>query len=250
MKSLYLYVMEAREVVGKLPFSLEDFKSFMTTCIIDMAYDDADIWRDMRAQFEKVYPKSLWKTFTSMCECYFDLKNVSLDEFYKSFENIPIDRVKRVLGAGSNGVALKTANDKVIKIFYGDHIKSCDEPFIKYCYAHKSHVFPKVYKIGKNWCIMELLKTHTDKCRLYIDVLDKQKINGKTLMSLIMDKKYNFDEVDTSSFTDIQKEVFFWCKDVAEEMIAMNSKCIGFPGDLVLNNIGERDNGEIIFFDI
>ena len=250
MKSLYSYLCEARESIGKLPFGLDEFKIFMTLCIIDAQYDDAEIWDVIRKKFETKYPANLWRTFTSMCECYFELKDVSLEEFYKSFENIPVDRVKRVLGAGSNGVVLKVDKDKAIKIFYGDHIKTCDEPFIRYCYKHDSSVFPKVYKIGKNWCLIELLKTHTDKCRLYMHTLDKSKVGGKTLFCHLMDNKYQFDKIDISEFSDIQKEVFFWCKEIAAEMDAINSKYIVFPGDLVLNNIGERDNGEIIFFDI
>ena len=77
---------------------------------------------------------------------------------------------------------------------------------------------------------------------------DKSK--GKSLLARIIDKKYDFNAVDTSSFSDIEKEVFTWCKQVSAEMKDMNSTYISFPGDLVLNNIGERDNGEIIFFDI
>lgn len=249
MQTLYS-IFEARTGIGHLPFTLDEFKKFMNESIIGLKYDDVDVWEDMRKKFETKYPHYLWKVFTSLCESYLSLKNVSLEEFYSSFQNIPIDRVQRILGAGSNGVVLKMGNDKVIKLFYGDHIKTCDEPFLRYCLTHKSSVFPKVYKIGKNWCIMELLKPYTDKCKLYMKVLDHSNIEGKTLFLHMVDSNYNFDKIDISKFNDIQKEVFFWCKQIAEEMKNINSKYIYFPGDLVLNNIGERDNGEIIFFDV
>lgn len=250
MKNLYSYLIEAKEIVGALPFSLEEFKIFMTDSIINMGYDDVEIWGKLKDKFISKYSEKLWKIFTALCEMYLELNNTSIEEFYKSFENIPIKRVESVLGAGSNGVALQISSDKIVKIFYGDSIKKCDEPFIRYCYKHDSKVFPKVYKIGKKWCIMELLDTYTDKCKLYMDTLDKSKVEGKTLFNYIMNNKYKFDEIDTSKFTDIQKEVFNWCKMINVEMQNINSSYISFPGDLVLKNIGERKNGEIIFFDI
>lgn len=250
MKNLYTYLLEARAVVGALPFSLDEFETFISKAIIDCEYDDAEIWSIIKEKFETKYPSKLWKFFTSLCEQYLELQNVSIAEFYASFENIPLARIESVLGAGSNGVALRIGKGKVLKLFYGDHIKRCDEPFIKYCYKVDSTVFPKVYKIGKNWCVMELLQTHTDKCKLYIDTLDKSTVNGKTLFSLLIDKKYKFDKINIEEFTDIQKEVFDWCHQVAQEMKDINSSYISFPGDLVLNNIGERANGEIVFFDV
>lgn len=250
MKNLYSYILEARETIEVLPFSLEEFKTFMTDSIIDMGYDDAEIWDILKDKFIEKYPEKLWKVFTAICEMYLELHDVSIEEFYKGFENIPIKRVENVKGAGSNGVALQISDDKIVKIFYGESIKKCDEPFIKYCYKHDSTVFPKVYKIGKKWCIMELLDVYTDKCKLYMDTLDKSKVDGKSLFNYMMDNKYKFDEIDTSKFTDIQKEVFEWCKIVDMEMKNINSSYISFPGDLVLKNIGERKNGEIIFFDI
>lgn len=250
MKNLYSYILEARETIGVLPFSLEEFKTFMTDSIIDMGYDDAEIWDILKDKFIEKYPEKLWKVFTAICEMYLELHDVSIEEFYKGFENIPIKRVENVKGAGSNGVALQISDDKIVKIFYGESIKKCDEPFIKYCYKRDSTVFPKVYKIGKKWCIMELLDVYTDKCKLYMDTLDESKIDGKSLFNYMMDNKYKFDEIDTSKFTDTQKEVFEWCKMVDMEMKNINSSYISFPGDLVLKNIGERKNGEIIFFDI
>lgn len=250
MEKLYKYLLEARNVIGALPFTLEEFEIFMTKSIIDAEYDDAEIWNVVKEKFTSKYPIKLWRIFTSFCEQYLELQDTSISDFYKSFKNIPIERIERILGAGSNGIALKIGHNKVMKIFYGDHIKRCDEPFIKYCYQHTSTVFPKVYKIGKNWCVMELLNTHTDKCRLYMDTLEDSNINGKSLLSILIDKKYKFDQIDISNFTDIQKEVFDWCRKINNEMKNINSSYISFPGDLVLNNIGERENGEIIFFDI
>lgn len=250
MKTLYSYILEAHEVVGDLPFSLEEFETFISKSIIDAEYDDAEIWQVMEEKITSKYSSKIWRVFVGLCEQYLELKNVSIVDFYKGFENIPLQRLETVLGAGSSGIALKIGKDKVMKLFYGDQIKQCDEPFFKYCYQHNSKVFPKVYKLGKNWCIMELLNTPTEKCKLYIDTLKKSKIGDKTLFSILIDKKYDFDKIKTSKFTDIQKEVFEWCRQVAQEMKDINSNYISFPGDLNLTNIGERKNGEIVFFDI
>lgn len=250
METLYKYLLESRERLNKMPFSESEFELFMKDAIIDANYDNSKYWKAINDKFKSNYPAKLWNIFTSICEMYLHLKNTTIGEFYNSLKNIPVDRISNVLGAGSNGVVIKMGTDRVLKLFYGEKIKQCDEPFIKWCYKNNSDVFPKVYKIGKNWCVMELLSTHTGKCKLYMNVLDKSNINGKSLYRILSDHKYQFDKIDTTNFTDIQLEVFNWCKQIDAEMKMMDSRYIQFPGDLVINNIGERKDGKIIFFDI
>jgi hypothetical protein len=240
MKTLKQYILE-RAYITDIPFSYELFENFMRDAIIEANYDDSEYWEQMKEAISAVNPK-IWRWFYGWCESYLELKNVSIREFYDSIKQIPYDRFERVIGAGSNGIVLTVGDDKVLKVFYGDHIKSIDEPFIKYCHKRKSSVFPYVYKIGKNWCIMEKLKIGTPKCRRYMNTID----NCKT-MKFISDVQAEKEPIGLSKD---ELEVYNWCLAVKREMDAIKSKAIGYPGDLTINNIGERDNGEIIFFDV
>lgn len=246
MKTLLQYINEARATIGELPFEYELFEKFIQDAIIDAKYDDSEYWGAMKTKVTG-YHKDIWKWFYSWCESYLYMKDIPLLNFYNAMKQIPLDRFNRVLGAGSNGIVLDMDGDKVIKIFYGDTIKLIDKPFIEYCYKHNSKVFPKVYKIGKNWCIMEKLNVRTTKCHMYMDIMDNVYINNRSVIMYVCDnnKLPLFNKLSKN-----EKEVANWCFAVKKEMENINSKYIKYPGDLVLNNIGERDNGEIVFFDV
>lgn len=246
MKSLYVYLNEDREVLKNLPFDLDLFTKFMQDAIINMNYDDSDYWEPVK-DLVTAHDPHIWNIFYSYCESYFEIQSTtSIEEFYNALKNIPLDRYKRVIGAGSSGVIL-SFKDKVIKIFHGARIKTNELPFFEWCLKHKSKVFPRVYKIGKNWCTMEKLKTGTPKCIMYMDIINNFPIKNFSLYSDI--SKGNVLS-DTSKLTKEQLEVYNWCLEVKREMDDMKSKYIKYPGDLALNNIGERDNGEVVFFDV
>lgn len=245
MKRLSDYILEYRDTIGELPFDLELFNNFMQDAIIDSNYDDSPFWERMKSTVINTYGNKVWRWFYGYCEKYLEIMNqVDIRDFYDSLKQTPLNRLERVLGAGSNGIVIDQG-DRIMKIYYGEHIKNTDEPFIKWCYHNISKVFPKVYKVGKNWCTMEKLKTHTPKCKCYMDIID-----GNGPYNYINDISKGRRLKDTSILSQEQLEVYNWCWEVKNTMDLINSKCIKYPGDLVLNNIGERDNGEIVFFDV
>lgn len=245
MKHLYDCILEARQTIGELAFNYDLFEKFMQEAIIDGEYDDSQYWEPMKNIIDQHY-KGSWNWFCGWCESYLFLKNTKLIDFYNSIKQIPLDRFKRVLGAGSAGIVLD-CGDNVIKVFYGENINSGDLAFLRYCATHKSKVFPRVVKIGKNWCVMEKLKMKTQKCIEYMDIINKFKPNGFSFISNIAKGE---TLKDLSLLNDIQLEVYNWCLQVKKEMDDMKNNQIRYPGDLALKNIGERNNGEIIFFDI
>lgn len=150
-----------------------------------------------------------------------------------------------LLGIGQNSKVEDIGEGKVKKIYNSNHIKSCDLPFIKYCYNHKSGVFPKVYEYGDNWVILEKLKLNTPKIKKWFKYLDDIKFDGKTIYEWSLER-----QIDINIFDKFGKEVYDWCKQCQKEMKEMKSPYINWPGDLTPENVGERDNGEIVFFDI
>lgn len=243
MKTLYDFILERQYVNFDIDFEL--FSNFMNDSVIDGNYDDSPYYNLMREQFINKFDEKLWKIFYSWCESYLFLKNSNLKDFYKSISNIPLDRLPKLLGAGSNGVVM-SIQDKVIKYFYGESINKYDEDFLKYCKTHPEvKVFPTVYKIGKNWCIMEKLNTNTPDIRRLFELIEKEKINGKNIYNWVKEKN-----VDTSIFNDKQLAAYKWCIDCKKAMEDIGSSRIEWPGDLFSKNVGQRDNKEFVYFDI
>ena len=250
MKTLSEYINENRLRVGTLPFTFEQFERFVKECILDNEFDDTLIWDEMKDLIIKKYNEKTWEMFKGWCESVYEFHNgrnskISLKQFYDELSLIPLDRVMRGLGAGSNGVVWEVSKDKVIKLFYNDHIKQQDKIFLEYCLNHQTKVFPEIYKIGDNWVMMEKLKTFTPKLKKWFEYIDDKKFEGKTIYDWTIEKN-----VDESIFDDFGKDVYKWCKMCQEEFKHINSPYVTWPGDLFLKNCGERNNGDIVFFDI
>jgi len=250
MKTLLSYIKESRSRIGRPPFSFDDFKEFITKCILDNEFDDAPIWNKIKDSIIQSYNEMTWDMFKGWCESVYEFhggrnSKISLKQFYDELSQIPLDRVTRGMGAGSNGVVWEIDKDKVIKLFYGDHIKQQDKIFIDYCYKHPSKVFPKIYKIGDNWVVMEKLKTFTPKLKKWFEYIDDKKFDGKTIFHWVDEKN-----VDVNIFDDFGRDVYSWCIECKNEIKNIKSPYVAWPGDLFIKNCGERDNGEIVFFDV
>ena len=148
-------------------------------------------------------------------------------------------------GIGQNSTVEDIGGGKVKKTYNLDHIKYCDLPFVKYCFKHKSKVFPIVYEYGDNWVILEKLKLNTPEIKKWFKYLDDIKYEGKSIYEWTKEKN-----VDEKIFDEYGLKVYHWCKQCQKEMKEMNSPYISWPGDLVINNVGQRKNGDIVFFDI
>lgn len=243
MRKLKKYLLEARLTIGELQFNKDLFINFIKNAIIKAEYEDSIYWDEMKSIIENKNP-NIWKIFYTWCESILELQ-ITPEEFYEKIKRIPLDRLNRIIGSGSNGVVLD-AGDKVVKLYYSNHIKNCDKPFYEWCSKHKSKVFPKVYRIGKNWVVMEKLEIGTPKLRKFYHMIDHSYVDGISLYDWISSDK----PIDRSNFTKEELEVVEWGKLCKEEMNNIKSPYIKWPGDLSLNNIGERNNGDIIFFDI
>ena len=245
MKSL-INILEERMRVGSLPFTREEFKKYAP----DSWDDDIEFIKEIDKRIEKQYGKAVLNTFRGWVEgSWYDS---DLDILYDVLQNVPLNRLNKMLGAGSNGIVIE-ANDKIIKWFHKNTpMTSEDRKFYEYCMSRPTKVFPIVYKLGKNFVVMEKLRTGTPKCKLYDSYLgfDGKKIdvNGK---QITLDKIIYNPTSDALNVLKKDKEawkIFQW----GSEAIKHLEKAVGFTefSDLRLANIGERKNGEIVWFDI
>lgn len=261
MKSLEIYleeIFEAQERLGKLPFSRQEFKDFINAT---KDYDDeADIYNEIKDRVTAAYGAKVWNGFKGWTEGSW--YNTNPDDLYDLLEQLPKNRLDRVLGAGSYGAAIEFG-DKVIKWFHKNTpMENRDKKFYEYCLKHKTKVFPVVYKVGKNYVIMEKLQTNTPKCKLYDQWIGfspdyKTTLKPKELKGKAADLEFcvkNYEKYSSQIDAYLSKagaqvnEIFTWLMEVRDEYWKI------FPGDgfgdLREANLGERKNGDIVWFDI
>lgn len=261
MKSLKEHlqeILEAQERIGKLPFSRQEFADFIN---VAKDYDDeAYIYGVFRDKIISACGEKVWNGFKGWIEGSWYSSDPN--DLYDLLERLPKNRLDRVLGAGSYGIVLDL-NDKVIKWFHKNTpMENRDRKFYEYCLRHRTSVFPEIYKVGKNFVIMEKLKTGTQKCKLYdqwIGFSPKYKttfkpkeLKGKEADLEFCVKNYEkySSQIDDYLFkaTTQVREIFDWLMRVRDEYWKI------FPGDgfgdLREANIGERNNGDMVWFDI
>ena len=259
MKSLSNYLInESGPVIGELPFTLDLFGQFMEECIIKGAYESSPIWQKMEQLVTNKYDKHIWDCFRGWCESYF-MSKTDLKTFYENFKLIPISRLSKLLGSGSNGIVLDMGS-RCLKLFYGNKIPSDDKKFYKYIMKNPHPNFPKIYRMGTNWVVMEKLLMYTDLCKEYSKLFDvdvqyieyglkrKQKAKLYKIAGRIATTKLDKHLPKIFIDDDIVEKVLHWCIDCAQIFKEIDYY---WPGDLALKNIGERpDTHEVVYFDI
>lgn len=256
MKSVYEYILEARESIGSLPFTREEFAELIEKCFKNSDDDYENAFQD---KIVKIYGEKAFRTLWGWIEG--NWYNTDPNDLYDILLNMPKGRIDRCLGAGSNGAAIDMG-DRVCKMFHKNTpMISDDRKFYEYCLKHKTNVFPVVYKLGKSFVIMEKLKPGTPKCVEYdqwIGYNPKKRVGillGRKPASIedciLKYDKYKKD-IDKAvvKLEPIGQEVFKWALEVKGHLDkALGRNVDGFL-DLRLANIGERADGSIIWFDI
>lgn len=251
MKPLITYIEEAREIVGKLPFTKQQFRFFLKA-VAD--YEDEDpVYLAVQNTITRQYGEKVWRGLLGWCEGSHYKSDP--DELYDILINLPKDRLARILGAGSYGAAVEMTNGKVCKIFHKNTpMEPQDRKFYQYCLNNKSNVFPVVYKLGENYVVMEKLKMDTPKCKKWNKYIGMNgiKIPGVNMdmeelakQCIAGDKKA---QAAAKALPADIKEILDWCVDALTRL----KKAVGWDSfsDLRLANIGERSDGSIIWFDI
>ena len=258
MIPLYQLIIENR--VEKLPFTREEFKKYAPD-----AWDyDNEFIKEIDNRIRKQYGDKIWHTFCGWVEGSW--YGSDMDVLYDILCNVPLKRLDKMLGAGSYGIVID-CGDRVIKWFHKNTpMTDADDRFYEYCMEHpESKVFPIVYKMGPNYVVLEKLKTDTPKCQKYNEWLGwspkrvvpitlpkiDSKNGGTTMEKCIWNyKKYKnqIDKVVKQLPHDIQ-EIFQWGLEAYKHLQQVEPGVSNFV-DLRLANIGERKNGEIVWFDI
>ena len=173
--------------------------------------------------------------------------NVEADELmirflYDQLCNIPSSKFDKLISFGEDGIAYGV-NDKVIKCFKRGNIPAHLLKFYELCKTDKYDVLPRVYRIGKGYVVMERLSVRTKKCVDIIHTLHKDA-GDDTLYHLIQDNKLEGVKLNRK-----QQEAVDFMRDIRKPLDELGYEPKDY-GDLHSDNLGERADGTIVYFDI
>lgn len=247
MKSLSEYIIE--KAIGNIGISFEEFKD-----IVNSGKGTKPIWQKFGDAFGdtwdvkyKVFLEYLDKMLIQMDDMGVELDDNILKFIYNKFCSTPESLVKKLIGRGMNA-SVYELGDKVIKIFFNGRVRSDNKRFYEYSQKSNFKYFPKIYRLGKGYAIMEKLKLNTPKIQKYFSIIDKEvptEYNTTTYYQLLQD-----GELDWNKLTKEESEVMHWLEDCGKELWKNKILSRGDFGDLCINNVGERADGTIVYFDI
>ncbi len=157
---------------------------------------------------------------------------------FNNIMNFKYHYLHDIVGCGGNGFVIKR-NNYIIKILFSD-ITNFTRCFIEKCNKDNPW-FPIVYHYTNRVICEELLTLYTDKCKRYDKILNVEDPNSYYI-KLNNNRKLYLDK----RFSKQNKEILKWGSNIFNSGIRENYDNIY---DILLDNIGERNNGEIVLFD-
>ncbi len=157
---------------------------------------------------------------------------------FNTIMNFKYRRIKRIIGCGGNSIVLNGSNNSVIKIFFA-HASEYTTNILKIC--NNYDCFPNIYYWNDKFVIEEKLKLHTDKCKKYIDLICKD--NADSYYYKIKNNRNICNEI---KFDNEDKKIIEWGLTIFNCNARQKYNDIY---DIILDNIGERENGDIVLFD-
>lgn len=138
-------------------------------------------------------------------------------------EILPFTLVE-ILGKGEEGVCVKTADGKVLKVYYGE-IPLCMSMLAAACATgYKPVTLPEVQK-GDHWILRDLYKTKTPKCKIWIkevrNYLNKNKITDQKFRDWCDKANYELSEIGAPPLyqADIKIDNFGEARDTSVRLI-------------------------------
>lgn len=220
------FILEAIEP----PFTLKEFQEFLDS----EQYEDRE--GPIYDMISQGYGEKAAIAFCNWCAvyAYYKHKGATAEKLYNMLKKLNERTIKKILGSGGYGLVMELPGNKVIKFNYQDTMFQPDLVFYKYCQDHPElSCFPKIYKIGSNWVVMEKVKTWTPKVKKLNDCWKYAK-----------EGHWPADMDDIMAFyNEVMKHYNIMSKDFDKKYKIQGD-------DVDARNCGERSNGELVCFDI
>lgn len=162
---------------------------------------------------------------------------------YDKLQKLPKRYITDSVGNGAYGIIFNYPGNKIEKISFLGFTPN-EYKFYNYLKNNPTSIFPKIYDLEKDQVIMEKLNTETPKVSKCGEYIKKYIIKEDT------DGGYKKRYPDWKLMEEeLGKSYWFYkfIKDIEKELYKIFG--IKIVGDLLADNIGERTNGDLVYFD-
>lgn len=255
MKTLLDYILEAREYFNP-DVELEDVMLLFTSMAKDDEFDETLLSMMCPAGIDE-------DTLDAILTAYFFSKSgmggkvtkEGCQKFLDMVKKQPLERIKRILGAGSEGMIYNIGDGKVLKMifdtdFLGDRTKQVNA--YKSMVGKKFKTLPNVYKATDEYIIRDNVSPSTKKCMQYYSIATTkypglEDVGGTMEKGFARGKIYDVN-MAVPKTKDVQ-EVRKWLLALRSELAAIGINIEMNYGDFKPANLGETKDGRVVYFD-
>ena len=259
MKTLYDYILEAREYFNP-DISLNDVRKIFDFIANDGFFNDMPDDLVDKFSIYSVNPKVMFDIISAYYYSKSGMHGKVTDEgckkFLKMIRKQPLERIKRILGAGGEGMVYDLGNNRVLKILFDTDWMGCNLQTIetmKRMIGKKFETLPQIYKVTKNFIIRENCKPNTPRVKRFHDIATKKQFHDDKVSYENLVAGGHSDKALVMARTKEEKDVINWLIRCCEELRSVGynpgEDGINTIGDFRPANLGETKDGRIIYFD-
>lgn len=255
MKTLLDYILEAREYFNP-EVELEDVMLLFTSMAKDDEFDETLLSMMCPAGIDE-------NTLDAILTAYFFSKSgmggkvtkEGCQKFLDMVKKQPLERIKRILGAGGEGMVYNLGDNKVLKMMFDVDFLGDRDKYIATCKSMIGKHFetlPDIYKVTGDYVIREDVKPATAKCKEYYKIATTrypglEEIGGTMEKGFARGKIYDVN-MAVPKTKDVQ-EVRKWLLALRRDLKAIGINIEVNYGDFKPANLGETKDGRIVYFD-
>lgn len=198
---------------------------------------DNDMYLHVRKIVISEYGMPVWRALLGWVEATV----CPADELWGRIGQYNTKHIPQIIAGGNSATVYSYGRHRVIKKYYNE-VFDHDRRFYEYCMNRWKPFLPRVYRIGKDYVVMERLNTYSPLCRAYDEHTFRKPIyNHLPMYRMIQDRI----PLKCSGF---EQEIYQWNLDVCKTLKDLNRM---YPADIRLANLGERPgSNQIVCFDV
>lgn len=176
-------------------------------------------------------------------------------EFMDMLRRQPLDRIKRILGAGGEGMVYDLGNGSVLKVLWDVDFLSSRKHMLQILrdmLGKHFETLPDIYKVTDEYIIREDCTPDTRKCHRYYDIATTkfpglEKVGGTMEQGIA--RGYIYDVNVAVPKTKEVQEVRRWLLRLKKELASVGYEPTTNFGDFKPANLGETKDGRVVYFD-
>ena len=264
MKNLKEYILEAREYF-KPEVSLDTLKRIFQEIDEDDVMSD-ESFNEIRSALEPLFTNgrsfNRWDISGILMAYFYSQRGMDgkydtrkAKEFMDMLRKQPLDRIKRILGAGGEGMVYDLGNGSILKVLWDVDFMSSKKHMLRILRGMLGKHFetlPDIYRVTDEYIIREDCTPGTRKCHRYYDIATTE-FPGLEKVGYTMERgiaRGNIYDVNMAvPKTKEVQEVLQWLLNLRKELTTVGYEPTTNFGDFKPANLGETKDGRVVYYD-